>query len=100
MFGQALRVDDLQIAVSFNGDVDIEMKQVAPVTLTVTLECGKIEKVYADEGIDFASEGGFISVEYKHGADITLICDRRALQKKLAQAADDADVMSLHTNGE
>lgn len=99
MIGTALEVDDLSVSVSINGMVDVTLSQVRPAVITVTVESGDVQKAYADEGLELLSVGGKISLSYALGEEITSICDRKALSKKLRARQDDNDAMALHTRG-
>lgn len=96
MFGKALEVDGLKVSASIDGGMEIPMKQVAPVVVTCIMDGETITKVHADEGIEFATEGGLITMTYARCADITDICDRRAMQKTLRVIAEEGDAMKLH----
>lgn len=99
MFGKALTVDDLEISVCLNGGIDIVMRQVSPVVVTCVMDGERVDRVHADQGIEFLSDGGFIGVDYKPCADITHLLERREWKKKLDKEADDADAMKLHNHG-
>jgi hypothetical protein len=100
MFGKALEVSGMSISACINEGIEIEMSQAAPVVVTCVMDGDTVTKIYADEGIEFIREGGFISIDYKAGADITRICDRRALEKKIKAQAEENDAMYVHTKGE
>lgn len=100
MFGKALEVSGMSISACINEGINIEMQQDVPVTVTCVMDGNTVTAVYADEGIEFTSESGFISVDYKVGADITRICDRRALEKQIKAQAEENDAMYVHTKGE
>ena len=100
MFGKALTVSDMVITASINDGVNIEMAQVAPVVVTCVMDCAAVSKVFADEGIEFVSEGGLLGVEYKRGADITGICDRKAMAKQIRVNEQENDQMKAHNKGE
>lgn len=99
MFGKALAVDDLEISICLNGGIDIPMRQASPVVVTCVMDGDVVERVHADEGIEFLTDGGFIGVSYKPCADISHLLERREWQKKLDKAADDNDAMRLHNSG-
>lgn len=99
MIGTALEVDDLSVSVSINGMVEVKLSQVKPAVITVTVEGGDVQKAYADEGLDLVSDGGCITLSYAPAMEITSICDRKALSKKLRARQDDNDAMALHTRG-
>lgn len=100
MFGKALTVSDMVITASINDGVNIEMRQVAQVVVTCVMDGSEVSKVFADEGIEFISEGGLLGVEYKRGADITEICDRKALAKQIRANEQENEEMQLHNKGE
>lgn len=89
MFGRALKVEGLTMALSINGDIDIPMTQVDPVTVTLVMDGDSVHSVHADEGVDFQSAGGFISLEYKPCADITHLYSKRDWRKMLARQEQD-----------
>jgi len=91
MFGRPLTVSDLKIDVSLNGGISIIMEQAAPVVVTCVMDGDKIARVHADEGIEFLSAGGFVGVEYKTGYDITELCNRRSMEKKLRLIDEEND---------
>ena len=97
MIGTALEVSDMKIEVSICGGIDIPMQQVAPVVVTCVMDGSKVSKVYADEGISFLSEGGFVGLDYKAGMEITEICDRAEFGRKLRAKQVESDEMKLHT---
>lgn len=99
MYGKALIVKDLQIEVSICGGIDIVMKQVQPVTVTCIMDGSKITRVHADDGIEFASEGGLLSVEYKPCFDITELCNKAALERQMRDEQREREEMELHTKG-
>lgn len=100
MFGKGIEVTDLAISVSVDAGVDILMKQARPVFVTCIMEGEKISRVHADEGIEFLSDGGFFSVQYKPCSDITNICDVRAFEKKIRAMVEESEAMQVHTKGE
>ena len=91
MFGKAHTVSGLVIDVSLNGGISLAMNQVAPVVVTCTMDGSKISRVHADEGIEFASNGGFLSVGYKAGYDITELCNRAAMEREMRAAEQDEE---------
>ena len=100
MFGKGLEVTDLAITASINDGINIEMKQVAPVVVTCVMDGSTVSKVYADEGIKFISEGGFFSVDYERGAEVTELCERKDWAKKVRQQHGDAEEMQVHNQGD
>ena len=99
MFGKALTVSDMVITASINDGINIEMTQVAPVVVTCVMDGSAVTKVYADEGVEFVSEGGLLGVEYKRGADITEICDRKAMAKQIRANEEENDQMQVYNKG-
>lgn len=97
MFGKALTVSDMVITASINDGVNLEMRQVAPVVVTCVMDGSVVTKTYADEGIEFVTDGGLLGVEYKRGADITEICDRKALAKQIRENEQANEEMKVHT---
>ena len=89
MFGKALTVRGMKIEASINGGISIEMEQVAPVVVTCVIDGTRVVTVYADEGIEFVSAGGFVGVDYKAGMDITEICDKRELARQIKAQEDE-----------
>lgn len=89
MFGKALEVSDLKISASIDGGIEVQMSQVAPVVITCIMDGDTVVRVHADQGIEFASDGGLLTMSYMRCADITSICDRKALSKKLRAAEED-----------
>lgn len=100
MFGKALTVSDMVITASINDGINVEMTQVTPVVVTCVMDGSAITKVYADEGIEFVSEGGLLGVEYKRGADITEISDRKAMAKQISANEEENGDMQIHNKGE
>ena len=100
MFGKALTVSDMVITANINDGINIEMTQVAPVVVTCVMDGSTVAKVYADEGVEFISEGGLLGVEYKRGADITEICDRKAMAKQISANEQENEEMQAHNKGE
>jgi len=99
MFGKALTVSDMVITASINDGINIEMAQVAPVVVTCVMDGSVVKQVFADEGIEFISEGGLLGVEYKRGADITEICDRKAMAKQIRANEEENDEMKVLGKG-
>lgn len=100
MFGKALTVSDMIITASINDGINIEMTQVAPVVVTCVMDGSTVSKIYADEGIEFVSEGGLLGIEYKRGADITEFCDRKAMAKQIRANEEENGHMQAHNKGE
>ena len=99
MFGRSLTVSGMKIEVSINGGIDIPMDQVAPVVVTCVMDGSKVVTVYADEGMEFVSEGGFLGYRYEPGIEITEICDRSEVAKQIKAKDEENDAMTVHTRG-
>lgn len=97
MIGTALEVDDLSVSVSINGMTEVTLSQVRPAVITVTVEGDAVQSAYADEGLELVSVGGTISLYYAPAMEITSICDRKELSKKLRARQEENDAMALHT---
>jgi len=89
MLGKGLMVDSLVLPVSFDGGIDIEFKQSAPVTVTLVMDGENVERVHADEGIEFQSDSGIMTVEFKPCAEITFLHSKREWRKMLANKQED-----------
>lgn len=98
MFGKALEVSDLRISASIDGGIEVSMAQVWPVIVTCIMDGDTVMRVHADQGIEFASDGGLLTMSYMRCADITSICDRKAMAKKLRAIAEEGDAMKIHVN--
>lgn len=96
MYGKALEVGGLKVSISLDGGIEIEMVQLSPVTVTVVLDGAIVSCVHADEGIEFVSDGGLLSLSYKNGANITELCDRKVLAKRLRDMAEENEAMLIH----
>jgi hypothetical protein len=99
MNGVALLVKDLQITVSINDDCNIAMKQCEPVYVTCVMDGAKIVRVHADDGIEFETPGGILSVSYGQCADITSLCDKAALERQMQADKQEREQMEIHTRG-
>jgi hypothetical protein len=99
MIGTALEVDDLAVSVSINGMTEVTLSQVRPAVITVTVEGSDVQKAYADEGLELVSEGGALHLWYSPAMEITSICDRKELSKKLRARQEENDAMAIHTRG-
>jgi hypothetical protein len=96
MFGKALEVSDLKVSASIDGGIEIPMAQVSSVVVTCIMDGDAVVRVHADQGIEFASDGGLLTMSYMRCADITSICDRKAMAKKLRAIAEEGDAIKIH----
>jgi hypothetical protein len=98
MYGKALEVSGLVVTASVHGDLEVVMTQVSPVTVTCLMDGQNVIKVHADEGIEFATEGGLLTLTYMRCADITYLCNRKELAKRLRAIEEEGDVMTIHVS--
>lgn len=97
MYGKALEVSGLKVSASIDAGIDIELVQVAPVVVTCVMDGINVSRVHADEGIEFASEGSLLTLSYMRCADVTSLLDRKEWARKLRDATEADDAMTIHT---
>jgi len=94
-----LVVSNLETDISVGGGLSIPVRQVQAVTLTCIIEDGTIVRVYADDGVEFSTDGGGIKLSYGSCYEVTHLCDRRALEKQMRAEQREREEMEIHTRG-
>jgi len=95
-----LVVSNLETDISVGGGLSMPVRQVQAVTLTCIIEDGTIVRVYADDGIEFATgQIGGIKLSYGPCYEVTHLCDRRALEKQMRAEQREREEMEIHTKG-
>lgn len=94
-----LVVSNLETDISVGGGLSLPVKQMQAVTVTCIIEDGTIVRVYADDGVEFATEAGGIKLSYGPCYEVTHLCDRRALEKQMRAEQREREEMEIHTKG-
>lgn len=99
MFGKVHEVSGMKITVSINDGINIPMTQTAAVWMTCVMDGQRVDKVYADQGITFQTEGGFLSHHMGAGLDITEYCNKAELARQIKTREEENDMTKIHNKG-
>lgn len=86
---QQTTITGLTLDLSISGSMDGILDQVTPVFVDCEMDAGKVRKVLAYDGIEFAR--GQLKVSLPVDYDITELCDLGALAKRINDELEERD---------